>query len=377
MSEPLTSEVVEVDSVSAAMDLAWEEGWTDGLPIVPPTADRVARFLEAGGREPGDIIGAYKVRNREINAEKVAINAVMAGCKPEFMPIVNAAIEAVTDEEFHMNHIASTSSPWPAFVVNGPIAEEVGLNAGLYVLGPGRRANATIGRAVSLTLANCMDAKVGGVQQGAMGSPFRLGGMVIAEKEDDVWEPLSVMRGFKRGESVVTAFSTMEGPQDVRIYGMPHVDTAEGLTSVLAEYMSEGFFSPGPHLVLFSPSWHRLYLEDGWSKQDVIQYLEDHTRSSVARLRRKGRLGLYKAHEDNLHEEESSDIDRLMEPAENGVPIIEPHEEEEFMYHARSEHRRTDYSVAVAGGEVGAFAMIFKPYPTGPNTVSKAVRKAG
>ena len=372
MTTDLGSNTVEVDDVYSAMEYAWDQGWTDGLPVVPPTPDRVRALLDHAQLGPGKVIGGYEVRNREITAEKVAINAVMAGCRPEYMPVVVAAVEAVTDEEFHLNHIASTSSPWPSFVVNGPIAQEIGLANGLYVMGPGRRANTTIGRAVSLTLANCLDAKVGGVQQGTMGSPYRMGGMVIAEKEDTPWEPLSVTRGFEPGANVVTAFPTMEPPQDVRIYGMPHVDTAEGLTSVLAEFLSEGYFCAGPHLILFSPSWHRLYLEAGWTKRDVGQYLEEHTRTNVARLKRKGRLGRYRSQDTG----EGGEADDRA-PSVRGVPVIDPEDEKTFTYHARSEPRKTEYFFAVAGGDVGAFAVMIKPYPTGPNSVSKLVRSPG
>ncbi|MCH8194982.1 MAG: hypothetical protein IIB12_02805 [Chloroflexi bacterium] len=357
MAKPISSRQVEVDDAFAAMEHAWDQGWTDGLPIVPPTPDRVAAFLDYLQVEPDQVIGEYWVRNRGITAEKMAINSVMAGCKAEYMPVVVAALEALTDPEFRLNHIASTSSPWPAFVVNGPIAEEIGLNNGLYVMGPGRRANATIGRAISLTLANCLDARAGGVQQGAMGNPCRMGGMVIAEREDTPWEPLSAMRGFERGTNTVTALSTMEAPVDTRVYQMPHVTTAEGLSAVLAEHLSEGWFCPGTHMVLLSPSYQRPYLEEEWSKADLARYLEEHTRSSVARLKRKGRFPDEQGHV-------------------GGVPTVDPGDEDRYVYHAQSQSK-TEYLIAVAGGDVGAFAMIFKPYPVGPSPVTKVIRLPG
>src|SRR5437867_920995 len=115
MPEELRSEQIDVADERAAMEYAWEHGWTDGLPIVAPTPERVATFLDYAKLAPDALIGEYRVRNRGITAEKVAINAVMAGCKPEYLPVVIAAIEAVTDPVFKLNHIASTSSPWPAF----------------------------------------------------------------------------------------------------------------------------------------------------------------------------------------------------------------------------------------------------------------------
>ena len=357
MSKALTSRQVDVDDAYAAMEYAWEQGWTDGLPIVPPTPERVTRFLEYAQLEPDELIGEYRVRNRGITAEKAAINSVMAGCKPEYMPVILAALEAVTDTEFHLNHIASTSSPWPAFIVNGPIAQEIGLNNGLYVLGPGCRANSTIGRAVSLTLANCLDAKVGGVQQGAMGSLTRMGGMVLAEKEDTPWEPLSAMRGFERGTNTVTAISTMEAPLETRAYGMPHVNTAEGLSAVLGEYIAEGYFATGAHMILLNPAYQRPYLEAGWTKADVVRYLEENAKTTVARLKRKAKFGPDAAHV-------------------GGVPTVDPGDDELLVHHA-TPGRRVEYLIAVAGGDVGAFAVIFKPYPVGPNPVTKVVRTPG
>lgn len=376
MSE-LTSKFIAVDDALAAMEHAWESGWTDGLPIVPPTPDLVTRFLAYVGLDPDTIVGTYEVRNRAVTAEKIAINAVMAGCKPEYMPVVVAAIEAVTDPEFHLNHIASTSSPWPAFMVNGPIAKEIGLNNGMYVLGPGNRANTTIGRAVSLTLSNCLDARVGGVQQGTMGNPCRLGGLVVAEIEDTPWEPLSALAGFEPGRNAVTAFGTMEPPVDIRVYGMPHVNTAEGLSSVLAEYLAEGYFSPGPHLILVSPSWQRPYLEEGWTKRDLVKYLQEKTRTTVARLKKKGRWSHYMARQGDIAEKGLSGehFDSANKSNENGVPVVEPGDDQRFVYHARSE-RKTEYLIGVAGGDVGAFAVILKPYPIGPNLVIKPIKPA-
>ena len=377
MSE-LTSESIAVDDALSAMEYAWDQGWTDGLPIVPPTPALVRRFLDYAELDPGEVVGVYQVRNRAVTAEKVAINAVMAGCKPEYMPVVTAAIEAVTDPEFHLNHIASTSSPWPAFMVNGPIAREIGLNNGMYVLGPGNRANATIGRAVSLTLANCLDARVGGVQQGTMGNPCRMGGMVVAEIEDTPWEPLSSLAGFEPGVNAITAFGAMEPPVDIRVYGMPHVTTAEGLSSVLAEYLGEGYFAPGPHMILVSPSWQRPYLEEGWTKHDLVRYLEENAKTTVARLKKIGRWSLYMAQQADPKTAEQAlsgeQFNSLNRSNKNGVPIIDPGDDQRFVYHARSS-RKTEYLIGVAGGDVGAFAVIIKPYPIGPNLVIKPIKR--
>ena len=367
MVKKLSSDVIELDGPEAAMDYAWEHGWTDGLPIVPPTPERVAAFLEYAQLEPDQIVAEYHVRNRGVSAEKVAINAVMAGCKPEYMPVITTALEAMCDPVFRLNHIASTSSPWPMFIVNGPIAHEIGLHNGQYCLGPGHRANVTIGRAMSLILANCLDARPGGVQQGTMGNPCRLGGQVIAEREDTSWVPLSFLRGYPMGANVVTVMGTMEPPQDVRVYGMPTVNTAESLSTVLAEYVSDGWFAPGTFVIVISPEFQRVYLDAGWSKQDLIRFLEENTRTSVARLKRKARWPAPPGHT-------------------SGIPPIEPGDETKWVYHAKAHPtsladmqtvRKADYLIALAGGDVAGFAVIFRPYPTGTAPVSRVIRRPG
>ncbi len=236
MTRVLEARDVPADSEVAAMEYAWDQGWSDGLPVIPPTLDRVTEFLEYAGLEPDLVIGEYAIRNRKITAEKVAANSVMAGCKREYLPVVVAAIQGITEDKFHMNHLASTSSPWPAFIVNGPIITEIGLYGGAGVMGPGQRPNITIGRAISLSMANCMDAKVGGVQQGIMGIPMRSAGMVIAENEDASWEPLSVLRGFPQGVSAVTSVTHyMHGPPQA--VALPERLPKKGRAKALANFL--------------------------------------------------------------------------------------------------------------------------------------------
>ena len=209
--KPLNSERIVVDGYLHAMEHFWEQGWTDGLPVVPPTEERVREFLEHARLEPDEVVGEYRIRDRAITAEKLAINAVMAGCLPEYMPILVAACQAVTHPAFHLNHIASLASPWPLLIVNGPQVKALKFNSGVYVFGPGTRANATVGRALSLVLANCMEARLGGIQRGAMGHAARWG-FCIAENEDTSWAPLHVERGFDRFANVVTAFPSGDCP---------------------------------------------------------------------------------------------------------------------------------------------------------------------
>src|SRR5262249_8241910 len=155
--------------------------------------------------EPAEVIGEYKIRERFITAQMLAINAVMAGCLPGYMPVLVAACRAGTHPQFHLHHIASLARPSPLLLINGPHVQGLRFNSGMSVFGPGTRANATVGRALSLVLGNCMEAKIGGIQRGAMGHAGRYA-LCIAENEDTLWAPLHVERGFDRAANVVTAF---------------------------------------------------------------------------------------------------------------------------------------------------------------------------
>src|SRR5579859_4380610 len=144
----LTSRRIVLDDPAEAIEYFYQQGWTDGLPVVPPTPKRVSEFLEFSGNLPGDILGMIPARNRVITAEKVAINAVMAGCLPNYMPVIVAAIEAMSQEVFNLHGIsATTGGTAPLLIVNGPAVQQLNINFGVNCFGPGVRANATIGRA--------------------------------------------------------------------------------------------------------------------------------------------------------------------------------------------------------------------------------------
>ena len=159
MTHPAELQAATHDVADAfeANEFYQEQGWTDGLPIVPPTAERVAAFLEAAGLHADDVVGVEGVRQRPLTAEKVAINAVMAGCRPDYMPVVVAVLRAMCQERFNMHgSTASTGGSAPFIVVNGPVCGAIGMNATHNVLANGNRANATIGRTVRLVLINLL-----------------------------------------------------------------------------------------------------------------------------------------------------------------------------------------------------------------------------
>lgn len=276
-----------------AIEACYERGWTDGLPVVPPTVERVAAFIEAGKRDPHDILGSLPERRRDITVEKVAANAVMAGCKPEYFPVVLAATEAMLDPDFNL--IAPSASQGGSailVVVNGPIVQQLQMNCRNNIFGPGNRANATIGRAVRLILMNACAATPGLFDRTVLGHPGKYT-FCIAENETDThWEPLHVERGLDRSQSAVTVFAAW-GPRQVRAGATPTnvldcaADVASTLGSSLSTSDSVGDMSipvrQGQVAIVIagaSSFW------EGWSKLDVRAYLFRRIRRSLADLKR-------------------------------------------------------------------------------------------
>ena len=206
---------VELGDQEDDVEACFARGWTDGLPVVPPTPERVERMLSGTRRERGEALGLVAPDYGECTVEKVAVNAVMAGCRPEYMPVVLAAVEAALTEEFNWHGLAATTYfAGPVVIVNGPVTSALGMNSGMNVLGQGNRANATIGRALQLVLRNVGGARPGEVDRATLGNPGKLGFCFPEREDDSPWESLAVERGIPAGTSAVTLFAG-EGPRGV------------------------------------------------------------------------------------------------------------------------------------------------------------------
>jgi hypothetical protein len=255
--------------------------------VVPPTQERVRAFLDAAQLEPDEVLGEVADRARVITAEKVAINAVMAGCLPAYLPVVVAAVQAMTADAFCLHgSMASTGGAAPLVIVNGPVRAQLGLNAGVNVFGPGTRANATIGRALRLILLNVCDAQPGVLDQATMGHPGKYAYCIAEHEEATGWQPLHVERGLAPELSAVTVMAA-EAPHYVKnAFG---TSAAEVLTSV-ADVMAHASYTQGAYLVVLAPEHRAIVERDGWSKADVRAYLAEHARRSVAELKRVGYL---------------------------------------------------------------------------------------
>lgn len=193
------------DDVEVVSRIFHERGYTDGLPVVPPTRERVERMLAGSRRDPQESLGSMPPISGEVTVEKVAVNAVMAGCRPEYLPVLLTAFELMLDPAFSLGGMQPTTNPLtPMLVVNGPVRQRIGLNCSTGVMGPGWQANATIGRAVRLGLINIGGARPGEVDKCTQGFVGKYGLCVGENEEDSPWTPFHVERGFEAGQDVVT-----------------------------------------------------------------------------------------------------------------------------------------------------------------------------
>jgi hypothetical protein len=263
-----------------------ERGWTDGLPVVPPTEAAVAAMLGGTPREPGAVVAVLAPGLGRATVEKVAINAVMAGCEPAHLPLLLAAVEALADERFTLHTIAQSTTPSaPLFLVNGPVIERLGLNYRTCALGPGvpSRANVVIGRALRLVIMNLAHAYPQHSDMDTIGSPIKFSLVLPEHEAANPWEPYHVEHGFAREESVVTAHPVwdLRAASDLKS-GAPDtlLQAYAGELGTMATARFNGKNPPFPFgstpLVVFPPDHARVLREHGWSKDDVRRFLHVH-----------------------------------------------------------------------------------------------------
>ncbi|MFQ5408007.1 MAG: thioredoxin family protein [Anaerolineales bacterium] len=265
--DSLRSRRVELAEAEDESEAAYARGWSDGLPVVPPTPERVLRMLGGTMRAPADIVGLIPPDYAECTVEKVAINAVLAGCKSEYMPVVLAAVEAAIQDDFAMQGVlATTYFSSPVVIVNGPITKRIGMNSGVNALGQGNRANATIGRALQLVIRNIGGGRPGEVDRAVLGNPGKYTFCFAESEETSPWESLAVERGFAPDESTVTLFAG-DGVQAV----MDQISrTPESLARSFAASLQTVCHAKVPlasdALLVVSPEHARVFREAGWSK---------------------------------------------------------------------------------------------------------------
>ena len=283
---------VQWDSALEAIERCYELGWTDGLPVVPPTEQRVKEFIGHSGRSSDEVVGELPERRREITVDKVAANAVMAGCLPEYMPVVLAATEAMLEPIFNLVGPSSSMGGSAILsIVNGPIAQELNINSRNNLFGPGNRANATIGRAVRLILMNACAAIPGVFDRSVIGHPGKYTYCIAEADTETHWTPLHVERGFSPAESTVTVFAG-ESPRQIRAVGHPEpimmaiADVASSLGSNMSTSGSVGDTGIGVRqgqIVVTIAGNSNLWKD--WTKSQIKEYLFNRTQRSVADLK--------------------------------------------------------------------------------------------
>jgi thiol-disulfide isomerase/thioredoxin len=331
----LRSRRVEVAELEDTHEALFERGWTDGLPVVPPTEARVLRMLEGTTRAPDEVVAEVPPDLVPCTVEKVAVNAVMAGCLPEHLPVVLAAVEAACTDEFNMHGlIATTWFSGPLVVVNGPVARAIGMNSGVNALGQGNRANATIGRALQLVVRNVGGGRPGEVDRATLGQPGKYT-FCFAEAEDtSPWTPLSTSRGLPAGVDAVTLFAA-GGVQGV-------IDqlsrTPESLARTFAACLRSVAHPKLPiafdAMLVVSPEHARVFAEAGWDRPRLL-----------------GELG-------ELLQLDGSELVRGAGGIAEGLP-------EDFAGATLPKFREGGLLVAHAGGGAGLFSAIIAGWASG------------
>src|SRR5918994_1558010 len=339
----LSSKRHKVEDLDAT-EFCFQQGWTDGLPVIPPTEDRVWAMLKAANLNPDDQVGYVDNRSVAVTAEKVALNAVMAGCRPEYMRVVVAAVQGICDPAWSYHGPGtSTGGAGVLMIVNGPIARQLDINAGDNLYGPGWRANATIGRAVRLVMRNVAGSKPGLLDRGTLGHPGKLSYVIAENETESPWTPLHVERGFRAEQSAVTVIAS-DAPH--QFYNQLS-STAEGVLTTCADDMriSGTVMGQSTYVVCLAGEHMRTIAASGWDKKRIRQFLFEKTHNSHAHLKRTQRMS----------GEIASGDDEKMRPL-----VASP----------------DDILVVAAGGRAGAFSCYIPGWGSAKNShaVTKEIR---
>jgi hypothetical protein len=281
----LSAERIDAGDYDGWLALAYRQRWTDGLPVVPPTPASVAAMIRAAGRAPDASLGAIPPRGGDATIEKLAINAVMAGCLPEYFPVVLAAVEAMLDPAFNLAGVQTTTHMCePLLIVGGPAVEALGVNAGHAVFGGGARANATIGRAISLILWNIGGSYPGEPDKTTFSQPGRWSFCIGERQTENPWPPLHAERGVDAGASAVTVFAC-EPPHSLLFWG-----TADRILWCLAEGIaypgSNNSYTMGEMLLVLAVEAARTLAAEGLTRDDVRRTVWERARVPLGRLKR-------------------------------------------------------------------------------------------
>ena len=338
---PLRARRLDIGEGDDMFEFMFDQGLTDGLPVVPPTPERVIRMLHGTKRDAQEMVAVVPPNMAPVTIEKIAINAVMAGCKPEYLPVVIAAIEAICTEQFNIHGVlATTHFPTPVIMVNGPIRQRIGMNMGMNVFGQGNRANATIGRAVQLIVRNVGGGRPGEVDRCAMGHPGKYTFCFPEWEERSNWEPLHVERGYKKEESTVTVFAGGSPTPivDQLSRGAHSLATTYGLALRAVSHPKS--FGYGEIVVAITPEHVNTIARDGWTKDQFRARIQEASAMPARELLR----------DDDCAEGMSAENVARIGP-ETMVPKF---------------RNAKDITLVVAGGEAGKWGAYLCGWVSGP-----------
>lgn len=279
----LSSKQYAVDDMAAAQEFFHSRGWTDGLPVVPPTPDAVQACLDWVMMPADQLVGIEPVRERAVTAEKLAVNAVMAGCLPMHFPVVVAAFTAMLQEPFLLHGAtASTGGCAVLIVVNGPVRTETGMDGTFNALAASDRASTAIGRAIRLVLCNLLDVRPGDIDRSTLGHPGKLSYCIAEDEEHSPWLPLAEERGVPEGASAVTVMAAGAPRQLMNEWTTQPEEILETFVAEMKANMRHYSIWPGNYAIVVPPQLRAHFEAAGWSKADIRSYVFEH-----ARIRRR------------------------------------------------------------------------------------------
>lgn len=274
---------IHIDDYDEAIELFYERGLTDGLPIVLPTRARVEALIAACGRDRDECLGQMPPKNDDVTIEKLAVNAVMGGCTPALFSVVIAAIEAMMQPEHNLGGVIQTTHMCTSLtIVHGPIAQRLKFNSRDGVFGNGYRANAAVGRAVRLAIWNLGGALPGATDMSTLSNPAEYAFCIAEELEDNPWVPMHVERGCVPGSDAVTVFAC-EGPHSADCHGTPG-EMLHVLADTMASLGNNNVHAGGQTLVVINPRQAEELARAGWTKNDVREHLWENARRSVSEV---------------------------------------------------------------------------------------------
>jgi hypothetical protein len=278
-----------LDRMREVNEFLFEEEWSDGLPMIPPTPDGVERMLQGTARDRRELIGIIPPGWGKATVERIAINGLMAGCKPAYMPVLIAAVQAVTDERYRLQGSQGTTDCIaPLLIINGPVTATLGFESAAGCFGHGTRANATVGRALNLILLTLGGAIPGKIKKSTLSQPGTYSFCIAENAAASPWEPLHVERGFEPQASTVTALAATPMSQVSDHCNAAGVGILTSLCDSMATLGNCAVYRASESVVTFPPEFAAVFKREGWRKQDVKQYIHEHARRPVKELRLGG-----------------------------------------------------------------------------------------